>query len=217
VAVAVAGTIGGGGQPPTRSSSRVQQAAAATTTHISAPAQPKPATTQPAVTATTHSTVTATPAAATTPAPVADTLEARGHQLMVDGNYAAAIPVLRQALAAATPDSLTYGYALYDLGRSLRLAGDPVDAVRVLYQRLQIPNQTDTVRAQLQLALLALGEQASSGGVGAGPAAHGRHGHRGGDGGPNGGPPGGGPAGGVPPVGGPPGPPSGQGGDSQGG
>ena len=204
VAVAVAGTIGGGGQPA-RSSSQVQHAAVATTTHKSAPTRPKPA-------ATTHaSTVTATAAAATTPPPVADTLEARGHQLMVDGNYAAAIPVLRQAVAAASPGSLTYAYALYDLGRSLRLAGDPVDAVKVLYQRLQIPNQTGTVRQRLQLALLALGEQARSGGVGAGPGGHGRDGHGLGNGGPNDGPPVGGPAGGVPP-----GPFTGQGGNSQG-
>ena len=118
---------------------------------------------------TRRATVTATPAAATTPAPLAETLEARGHQLMVDGNYGAAIPVLQQAVTAASPGSLTYAYALYDLGRSLRLAGDPADAAKVLYQRLQIPNQTGTVRAQLQLALLALGDKARSGGAGAGP------------------------------------------------
>ena len=41
------------------------------------------------------------------------------------GSYTEAIPVLRQALAAASPSSLTYAYALYDLGRSLRLAGTP--------------------------------------------------------------------------------------------
>jgi Flp pilus assembly protein TadD len=131
--------------------------------------------------------VTATPAAATTPAPVADTLEARGHQLMLDGDYAQAIPVLRQAVAAASPNSPTYAYALYDLGRSLRLAGDPRDAVRVLYQRLQIPNQTNVVREQLQLALLALGERARrSGGAGAppgGPPARDHHDHHGGHGG----------------------------------
>ena len=134
-------------------------------------------------------TVTATPAAATTPAPVADTLEARGHQLMLDGNYAAAIPVLRQALAAAPRGSLTYAYALYDLGRSLRLAGDPKDAAAVLYQRLQIPDQTEAVRRQLQLALLALGARAKhSGGAGGAPspapAPASDHGHHhGGDGG----------------------------------
>jgi tetratricopeptide (TPR) repeat protein len=89
---------------------------------------------------------------------------------MLSGNYSAAIPVLRQAVAAAPHSSLIYAYALYDLGRSLRLAGDPKDAVAVLYQRLQIPNQTETVREQLQLALQALGQSANQNGGGGGPS-----------------------------------------------
>ncbi|HJS97301.1 MAG TPA: tetratricopeptide repeat protein, partial [Solirubrobacteraceae bacterium] len=110
----------------------------------------------------------------------ADTLEARGHQLMLSGNYSAAIPVLRQAVAAAPHSSLTYAYALFDLGRSLRLAGDPKDAVTVLYQRLQIPNQTETVREQLQLALQALGQTTNqSGGAGTVSAAPGDNGSHG--------------------------------------
>jgi eukaryotic-like serine/threonine-protein kinase len=199
VAIAIAGTIGSGGSSGTHSASAGTQreASAATLSHK----PPAPPHKQQQTTTRTASTVTATPAAATTPAPLAETLEARGHQLMVDGNYSAAIPVLQQAVTAASPGSLTYAYALYDLGRSLRLAGDPADAAKVLYQRLQIPNQTGTVRAQLQLALLALGDKARSGGAGAGPGAgpgpgkH--HGHlvRGG------GPPGGGPPGGGPPAG----------------
>jgi tetratricopeptide (TPR) repeat protein len=95
---------------------------------------------------------------------------------MVDGNYPAAISVLRQAVAAAAPSTLTYAYALYNLGRSLRLAGDPRAAVPILWQRLQIPNQTATVRAELTLALQALGQQVSGG---AAPAP-GRHHHGGG-------------------------------------
>jgi eukaryotic-like serine/threonine-protein kinase len=198
VAIAIAGTIGSGGSSGTHSAAaRTQREASAATLSHKPPAPRRKQTT----TSHTTSTVTATPAAATTPAPLAETLEARGHQLMMDGNYGAAIPVLQQAVTAASPGSLTYAYALYDLGRSLRLAGDPADAAKVLYQRLQIPNQTGTVRAQLQLALLALGDKARSGGAGAGPGAgpgpgkH--HGHlvRGG------GPPGGGPPGGGPPAG----------------
>ena len=34
-----------------------------------------------------------------------------GIELMMDGDYAAAIPVLRQAVAAASPSSMTYAYA----------------------------------------------------------------------------------------------------------
>ncbi len=98
---------------------------------------------------------------------------------MVDGNYQQAIPVLRQALSAASPSSLTYAYALFDLGHSLRLAGDPRQAVQVLWRRMQIPNQTDVVRAELQLALQELGQQTNASG-GASPGAPGAAG----DGGP---------------------------------
>ena len=189
--IAIAGTMGGGGGHPAQSAASVQhQTSAATHKTEAAPrkpaATPKPKTTP---------TVTVTPAAATTPPPTADTLEARGHQLMADGNYTAAIATLRQAVQAADPGSLTYAYALFDLGRSLRLAGDPKAAVTVLYQRLQIPNQTGVVRQQLQLALQALGQKVTSGGTGAGPPGQ-SHDHRG----PGVGPPGVGPPG----VGGPP-------------
>jgi eukaryotic-like serine/threonine-protein kinase len=162
-AVAIAGTMGGGGHPAQSAASVQHPSSAATHRTQAAPrkpaAAPKPKTTQ---------TVTATPAAATTPPPTADTLEAHGHQLMVDGNYSAAIAVLRKALQAADPGSLTYAFALFDLGHSLRLSGDPKAAVTVLYQRLQIPNQTGVVRQELQLALQALGQKVKSGGAGAG-------------------------------------------------
>jgi Flp pilus assembly protein TadD len=93
---------------------------------------------------------------------------------MEGGNYSGAIPVLRRAVATAPSSSLTYAYALYDLGRSLRLAGDPRAAVQILWRRLQIPNQTSTVRAELALALQALGQRASS------PTGDSSHSHGGG-------------------------------------
>ena len=74
---------------------------------------------------------------------------------MLAGDYARRSRSLRQAVAGADPGSLTYAYALYDLGRSLRLAGDPRRAIPILERRLQIPNQTDVVRAELDLALQA--------------------------------------------------------------
>jgi tetratricopeptide (TPR) repeat protein len=188
--IAIAGTMGGGGGHPAQSAASVQHQTSAAT-HKTEAAPRKPATTPKPK---TTPTVTVTPAAATTPPPTADTLEARGHQLMADGNYTAAIATLREAVQAADPGSLTYAYALFDLGRSLRLAGDPKAAVTVLYQRLQIPNQTGVVRQQLQLALQALGQKVTSGGTGAGPGQS--HDHRG----PGVGPPGVGPPG----VGGPP-------------
>jgi serine/threonine-protein kinase len=182
VAAVAAGAIGSGGGHSTGSTAAAQRPVTKAV-HKTAPARAKP---KPAPAQRPTNTVTGTPAAATTPAPVADTLEARGHQLMVSGNYSAAIQVLRQAVAAAPHSSLTYAYALFDLGRSLRLAGDPKDAAAVLYQRLQIPNQTETVRQELQLALQALGQQANQNGgapappAGArdtGPPGQVRHGH----------------------------------------
>jgi tetratricopeptide (TPR) repeat protein len=136
------------------------------------PATPPKATTSATTAAPTTPQATATAAAATTPAAAADTLEAQGHSLMSSGNYQSAIPVLRQALASAPHGGLTYAYAEYDLGRALRLAGDPQAAAQVLYQRLQIPNQTGTVRQELQAALLALGRRAQQPGDGA--AGHGK-------------------------------------------
>ena len=68
-------------------------------------------------------------------------LDLRGHGLLESGRYAAAIPVLRMTLAAtgeqvagclqpASTACLTYAYALFDLGRALRLSGHPDAAVR---------------------------------------------------------------------------------------
>ena len=119
---------------------------------ISRPVEPRP---EPPPPTTTTSVADA--------APTADELEARGHQLMLDGDYGAAIQVLRQAVDAAPPEALTYAYALYDLGRSLRLAGDPQAAIPILERRLQIPNQTSVVLTELQLARQAADQ--SSGGA----------------------------------------------------
>jgi serine/threonine-protein kinase len=120
--------------------------------------------------------VTTSPTTPATATPSADALETRGHALMVGGNYAGAIPVLRQAVAAASPGSLTIAYALYDLGRSLRLSGDPQAAIPILWRRLAIPNQTSTVRAELQMAMQAAGQGRSTGGTAPAPGdTHARH------------------------------------------
>jgi serine/threonine-protein kinase len=104
-------------------------------------------------------------------------LEARGHKLLGEGHYAAAIGDFRAALAATGQSSgrcgvpgseacLTYAYALYDLGRALRLAGKPGAAVPVLTKRLRIDNQRRTVKNELGLAKRAHG----TGGAAAPPA-----------------------------------------------
>jgi eukaryotic-like serine/threonine-protein kinase len=164
----------GGGRPARVTAHTHSQGRSYEASRTTAPASSQP----PATNRTTPAKPPKTTAPALAPPQPTgpDALEAQGYQLMVDGNYAAAISVLRQAVAAAAPSTLTYAYALYNLGRSLRLAGDPRAAVPILWQRLQIPNQTATVRAELTLALQALGQQVSGG---AAPAP-GRHHHGGG-------------------------------------
>jgi serine/threonine-protein kinase len=184
VAAIASGALGGSGKPLTTSVARRSTAPAhvASTAHTAKPK--KHAKRHSTTTATSTPSVTASPAAATATSATADTLQSQGHQLMEGGDYSRAIPLLQQAVSAASPGSLTYAYALYDLGRSLRLSGDPKAAIPVLYRRLQIPNQTETVRQELQLALRAVGAKVSQSGgggsQGGGPAGHAKHGHGGG-------------------------------------
>jgi serine/threonine-protein kinase len=138
------------------------------------------------------------PARATPPTPPTPSqLDAQGHAMMLAGNYTGAISAMRQVLADTPAGSLLHAYALFDLGHSLRLSGDPRAAIPVLEKRLRYPNQTGVVRAELLLALRAAGLGPAGGHGHRGP-----HGHSAGPGGPGGAPgpdggaPGGGPGGG---------------------
>ena len=81
-------------------------------------------------------------------------LNKQGFDLMGAGRYDEAIPVLQEAVNSFPPGTgdLNYAYALFNLGKSLRLAGRPDEAIPVLEQRLEIPNQTDEVQAELDRA-----------------------------------------------------------------
>jgi hypothetical protein len=94
---------------------------------------------------------------------VAGALDLEGHQRLSDGRYAAAIGALTGAIRASgqslagcmepTSEScLTFAYALYDLGRALRLEGERGAAVQVLSERLRIDNQRPVVQHELDLA-----------------------------------------------------------------
>jgi serine/threonine-protein kinase len=107
---------------------------------------------------TPASSTPAGPAPAATAGSSASALQAEGHQQMLSGNYQAAIATLQRAVASAPHGSLTYAYALYDLGRSLLQSGNPKAAIPILQQRLQIPNQTATVQALLTQAEQAAGQ-----------------------------------------------------------
>jgi tetratricopeptide (TPR) repeat protein len=116
-----------------------------------------------AVRAPTTTATTPPPPATPVSLDLATQLEAQGHGLLESGSYSGAVAVLRRALLATGEDvsgcvepastmCLTYAYALYDLGRALRLSGDPAAAVPVLERRLEIDNQRPTVLAELELA-----------------------------------------------------------------
>jgi hypothetical protein len=103
----------------------------------------------------------ATPAPAAPPEPAPQqpagnpaALNDQAFRLMNQGRYEDAIPLLRRAVNAYGSGSrdLTYAYALYNLGRSLRLAGRPEEAIPVLERRLRIPNQQGVVRKELEQA-----------------------------------------------------------------
>ncbi len=100
-------------------------------------------------------------------APVSPTtataLDADGHQLLAEGRYAAAVGDLLGAIRAGgqslarctqptTEECLTFAYALYDLGRALRLEGDPSAAIPILSERMRIDNQLPVVEHELDLA-----------------------------------------------------------------
>jgi eukaryotic-like serine/threonine-protein kinase len=81
-------------------------------------------------------------------------LNDQGFGLMGQGRYDEAIPILQRAVNSFPPATtdVNYAYALFNLGRSLRLAGRPDEAIPILEQRLQIPNQTGVVQRELDLA-----------------------------------------------------------------
>jgi eukaryotic-like serine/threonine-protein kinase len=106
-------------------------------------------------TTTSTTTTTTTPAS---PAPIGGAsgaqLNDQGYALIQQGRYDEAVPLLQRAVAAfpkGTSD-LDYAYALYNLGHALRLAGQPQEAIPILEERLQIPNQVASVSQELAAA-----------------------------------------------------------------
>jgi hypothetical protein len=152
VAAGLAASGGGSAKRASSTQARLERTVARTAPrHRSASRHTARATTRaPAPTSSTATTPTVPPSAAQ--------LQQTGHDEMLSGDYQTAIGTLRQAVSASEQGSLTYAYALYDLGRSLVLGGDPTGAIPVLQQRLKIPNQTDVVRQMLNQALQAAGQ-----------------------------------------------------------
>jgi len=87
----------------------------------------------------------------------AEQLHLDGYNALQAGDYDRAIDLNTRAIEAfpegtTWQDDMNYAYALYSLGRALRLAGRPDEAIPVLEARLEIPNQTATVQHELDLA-----------------------------------------------------------------
>jgi tRNA A-37 threonylcarbamoyl transferase component Bud32 len=142
VVAAIALVAGGGGQRAASPAPNAHKAQTTSSARSKTPAQTVP-------------TTPASSASANDPAALND----RGFALMQAGRYSDAIAPLRQAVdgACGPGAGLTCAYALYNLGRSLRLAGRPAEAVPILERRLQFANQREVVQHELDLARQAAG------------------------------------------------------------
>jgi serine/threonine-protein kinase len=146
LAAVIAAIAGGGGDKPTSATTN------GTTPKTTAKAKKKPKK-QPAPAQTQSTPQPQTQAPAATGTSDKRALALQGHSLIAQGNPAAAIDVLTGAVnncPVSTTDPCAY--ALYDLGHALRLAGRPGEAIPVLQQRLQNPNQAGAVQQELDLA-----------------------------------------------------------------
>ena len=147
LAAAAVALLGGGGERP------AARSAQAPTSGQRAPTPAAGPRTAPSRT---------TPAPASAPAAQTNdpaTLNDRGFALMQEGRYGEAIGPLQRAVdgACGPGAGLTCAYALYNLGRSLRLAGRPAEAIPILQRRLQFDNQRAAVQAELDQARRAAG------------------------------------------------------------
>ena len=81
-------------------------------------------------------------------------LNEKGRQLIDAGDHEAAVPILERAVASYPQgtDDINYAFALFNYGQALRLAGQPEEAIPILEERLEIPNQTEVVEAELAAA-----------------------------------------------------------------
>ena len=163
---APATTSAAGASPP-----GAQQSPQASSPSAAATPAPKTASTPTTPPAQAAPPVGATATAGASPQTAAS-LQAQGHQLLAEGHFPQAINQLRAAADAsggsvarcAEPSSdacLTYAYALYDLGRALRLDGQSASALAVLGERVQIDNQRPVVESEIALAR---GANAAAGG-----------------------------------------------------
>ncbi|HEU4739580.1 MAG TPA: serine/threonine-protein kinase [Solirubrobacterales bacterium] len=154
--VAIAAAVLSGGDPSERPSKAAESKAAnpeqEQTTAAEAEPEAEPEESPSATTASAPTAEGADPARGAS-------LNEEGFALIQAGEYEAAVPVLEEAVTAfpAGTEDLEYAYALFNLGNALRLSGRPAEAIPVLEQRLEIPNQQSEVREELEAAVAEAG------------------------------------------------------------
>ncbi|HEX3242843.1 MAG TPA: serine/threonine-protein kinase [Solirubrobacterales bacterium] len=143
-------TAGGGGQGTAGVSHRSNTGTAPVQ---SAPASEPTEAEQVESTAGSETSVSVPEPAGEDPA-LGASLNQQGFELIQAEKYEDAVPVLEDAVRAFPPETeeLEYAYALFNLGHALRLSGRAEEAVPVLERRLEIPDQTDVVRSELDAA-----------------------------------------------------------------
>jgi len=152
VAAAVLGGDDGGNSPrAAESRSQAAQPERQETTADEQTAEEEPA---PEPSAEEPATTASVPAAEGSDPGRGVTLNEEGFSLLQAGDYESAVPVLEEAVEAfpAGSEELDYAYALFNLGKALRLSGRADEAIPVLERRLEIPNQTGTVEEELAAA-----------------------------------------------------------------
>jgi eukaryotic-like serine/threonine-protein kinase len=152
---------GGGGKAATQRRGAAARSSATATPAASAAPSSQSTTTPSSSTTTTAPQASAIPSGDTaTGAGTGAQLNDQGYGLIQQGRYAAAVPVLRRAVRAfpgGTSD-INFAYALFNLGHALRMAGHPDEAIPILERRLRIPDQTQTVQAELAAARAEAGQ-----------------------------------------------------------
>ena len=154
VAIAAIALGGGGdsGKSPRSAAAKPKEANSEQRADVAAPAPEESA---PEETASEEPATTSSAPAAESSSPASGAaLNEEGFSLMQAGEYEAAVPILEEAVDAfpAESEELDYAYALFNLGKALRLSGRAEEAIPVLERRLEIPNQTATVEEELDAA-----------------------------------------------------------------
>ncbi len=151
--VAAVVVLGGNGGGEGEKRHHAKQAKAAAPQHRAIEKEPQE------VASPTEPEETSEPAEVTTAPPEGSSesgaaLNEQGYALIQAGEYEAAVPVLEEAVASYPEgtEDVGYAYALFNLGDALRLSGRPDEAIPILEQRLEIPNQTATVERELEAA-----------------------------------------------------------------